>query len=163
MNEAIRDWIATVETTHYLIGSAAGPHPYPYLVRELQARDRRRRRGRSCSSATGRLPDAVVACVGGGSNAIGLFHPFRDDDVRTRRRRGRRRRRDAARARRSGSGRVSILHGSRSYVLADEHGQVKETHSISAGLDYPGVGPELSHLKDDRPRGVPAPRPTTTR
>jgi tryptophan synthase beta chain len=146
MNEAIRDWIATVETTHYMIGSAAGPHPYPYLVRELQAVIGEEARAQLLDRI-GRLPDAVVACVGGGSNAIGLFHPFRDDDVRIV---GVEAGGDGAElhAASLGGGRVSILHGSRSYVLADEHGQVKETHSISAGLDYPGVGPEHAHLKE---------------
>jgi tryptophan synthase beta subunit len=144
MNEAIRDWIASVETTHYLIGSAAGPHPYPYLVRELQAVIGREARSQMLSRA-GRLPDAVVACVGGGSNAIGLFHPFRDDPVRLV---GVEAGGDggALHAASIGGGRVSVLHGSRSYVLADEDGQVLETHSISAGLDYPGVGPEHAHL-----------------
>jgi tryptophan synthase beta chain len=146
MNEAIRDWIASVETTHYMIGSAAGPHPYPLLVRELQAviGDEARAQIRERS---GGLPDAVVACVGGGSNAIGLFHAFRDDPVRLV---GVEAAGDGAalHARSLGLGRVSILHGSRSYVLADEAGQVVETHSISAGLDYPGVGPEHALLKD---------------
>ncbi len=147
MNEAIRDWIATVETTHYMIGSAAGPHPYPLLVRELQAVIGVEARAQMLER-TGRLPDAIVACVGGGSNAIGLFHPFRDDaDVRIV---GVEAGGDGAalHARSLGLGRVSVLHGSRSYVLADEHGQVVETHSISAGLDYPGVGPEHALLKD---------------
>jgi tryptophan synthase beta chain len=147
MNEAIRDWIATVETTHYMIGSAAGPHPYPLLVRELQAVIGVEARAQILER-TGRLPDAIVACVGGGSNAIGLFHPFRDDaDVRIV---GVEAGGDGAalHARSLGLGRVSVLHGSRSYVLADEHGQVVETHSISAGLDYPGVGPEHALLKD---------------
>jgi len=146
MNEAIRDWIATVETTHYMIGSAAGPHPYPYLVRELQAVIGEEARAQLLDR-TGRLPDVVVACVGGGSNAIGLFHPFRDDDVRIV---GVEAGGDggALHAASLGGGRVSILHGSRSYVLTDDDGQVIETHSISAGLDYPGVGPEHAHLKD---------------
>jgi tryptophan synthase beta chain len=146
MNEAIRDWIASVETTHYMIGSAAGPHPYPLLVRELQAVIGDEARAQMLDR-TGRLPDAVVACVGGGSNAIGLFHAFRDDPVRLV---GVEAAGDGAalHARSLGLGRVSILHGSRSYVLADEAGQVVETHSISAGLDYPGVGPEHALLKD---------------
>jgi tryptophan synthase beta chain len=146
MNEAIREWIASVETTHYMIGSAAGPHPYPLLVRELQAVIGDEARAQVLERA-GRLPDAVVACVGGGSNAIGLFHPFRDDPVRLV---GVEAAGDGAalHARSLGLGRVSILHGSRSYVLADEAGQVVETHSISAGLDYPGVGPEHALLKD---------------
>jgi tryptophan synthase beta chain len=146
MNEAIRDWIATVETTHYMIGSAAGPHPYPLLVRELQAVIGQEAR-EQILERRGRLPDAVVACVGGGSNAIGLFHPFRHDDVRIV---GVEAGGDGAdlHAQSLGRGRVSVLHGSRSYVLADEYGQVVETHSISAGLDYPGVGPEHAMLKD---------------
>ena len=144
MNEAIRDWIANVESTHYLIGSAAGPHPYPTIVRELVAVIGREARAQMLDQA-GRLPDAAVACVGGGSNAIGLFHAFRDDDVQL----------VGAEAGGDGGdlhaaaitgGSVSVLHGSRSYVLCDEHGQVVESHSISAGLDYPGVGPEHAHL-----------------
>ena len=146
MNEAIRDWIANVETTHYLIGSAAGPHPYPTLVRELQAVIGREARAQMLAQA-GRLPDAVVACVGGGSNAIGTFHPFRDDPVRLI---GAEAGGDGAdlHAASIGGGRVSVLHGSRSFVLCDEHGQVSESHSISAGLDYPGVGPEHAQLAD---------------
>jgi tryptophan synthase beta chain len=146
MNEAIRDWITNVETTHYLIGSAAGPHPYPMLVRELQTVIGREAR-EQVLAAEGRLPDLVVACVGGGSNAIGLFHPFLDDE-------GVRLLGAEAGGDRHGTaatlseGRVSVLHGSKSYVLADADGQVLETHSISAGLDYPGVGPEHSWLKD---------------
>jgi tryptophan synthase beta subunit len=145
MNEAIRDWIGSVETTHYMIGSAAGPHPYPYLVRELQALIGLEAREQLLAK-TGRLPDAVVACVGGGSNAIGLFHAFRDDPSRIV---GVEAAGDGAdlHAQSLEKGRVSILHGSRSYVLADTNGQVVETHSISAGLDYPGVGPEHSFLK----------------
>jgi tryptophan synthase beta chain len=146
MNEAIRDWITNVETTHYLIGSAAGPHPYPMLVRDLQAVIGREARAQVLERE-GRLPDAVVACVGGGSNAIGLFHAFLPDagvqlwgaeaggD-------------EQGHAATLSRGRVSVLHGSRSYVLADEDGQVLQSHSISAGLDYPGVGPEHSYLKD---------------
>jgi tryptophan synthase beta chain len=146
MNEAIRDWITNVETTHYLIGSAAGPHPYPLLVRELQSVIGREAR-EQVLAAEGRLPDLVVACVGGGSNAIGLFHPFLDDpDVRLL---GAVAGGDASgTAATLSEGRVSVLHGSKSYVLADADGQVLETHSISAGLDYPGVGPEHSWLKD---------------
>jgi tryptophan synthase beta chain len=129
-----------------MIGSAAGPHPYPYLVRELQAVIGQEAR-RQMLARTGRLPDAVVACVGGGSNAIGLFHPFREDPVRLV---GVEAGGDGAarHARSLGGGRVSVLHGSRSYVLCDDDGQVQETHSISAGLDYPGVGPEHAHLKE---------------
>jgi tryptophan synthase beta chain len=146
MNEAIRDWIANVETTHYMIGSAAGPHPYPMLVRDLQAVI-----GRECRAQVlerdGRLPDLVVACVGGGSNAIGMFHAFVADP--TVQLLGAEAGGDAhGHAATLSRGRVSVLHGSRSYVLADGDGQVLATHSISAGLDYPGVGPEHSHLKD---------------
>jgi len=145
MNEAIRDWITNVETTHYLIGSAAGPHPYPMLVRDLQAVIGREARAQILERE-GRLPDAVVACVGGGSNAIGLFHPFLDDPVALwGAEAGGDEHGDAATL---SHGRVSVLHGSRSYVLADADGQVLESHSISAGLDYPGVGPEHSYLKD---------------
>jgi tryptophan synthase beta chain len=146
MNEAIRDWITNVETTHYLIGSAAGPHPYPALVRDLQSVIGREAREQMLERE-GRLPDLVVACVGGGSNAIGLFHPFVGDaDVRLL---GAEAGGDEhGTAATLSEGRVSVLHGSRSYVLADADGQVLETHSISAGLDYPGVGPEHSYLKD---------------
>ena len=146
MNEAIRDWITNVETTHYLIGSAAGPHPYPLLVRELQSVIGREAR-EQVLAAEGRLPDLVVACVGGGSNAIGLFHPFLDDaDVRLL---GAEAGGDqSGTAATLSEGRVSVLHGSKSYVLADADGQVLETHSISAGLDYPGVGPEHAWLKE---------------
>jgi tryptophan synthase beta chain len=146
MNEAIRDWIEHVETTHYLIGSAAGPHPYPTLVRELQAPIGREARAQVLERE-GRLPDAVVACVGGGSNAIGLFHAFRDDPVRLvgAEAGGDGAGHDAASI---GGGTVSVLHGSRSYVLCDDDGQVLPTHSISAGLDYPGVGPEHAFLAE---------------
>jgi tryptophan synthase beta chain len=146
MNEAIRDWITNVETTHYLIGSAAGPHPYPVIVRDLQSVIGREAREQMLERE-GRLPDLVVACVGGGSNAIGLFHPFvGDEGVRLL---GAEAGGDEhGTAATLSEGRVSVLHGSRSYVLADPDGQVLETHSISAGLDYPGVGPEHSYLKD---------------
>jgi tryptophan synthase beta subunit len=145
LNDAIRDWIANVEDTHYLIGTAAGPHPYPYLVRRLQAVIGEEARAQMLDRA-GRLPDAVVACVGGGSNAIGIFHPFRDDPAT--RLVGVEAGGDGGElhARSLGGGRVSILHGSRSFVLCDDDGQVVETHSISAGLDYPGVGPEHAAL-----------------
>jgi len=145
MNEAIRDWITNVQSTHYLIGSAAGPHPYPMLVRDLQAVIGHETRAQILERE-GRVPDALVACVGGGSNAIGLFHAFLDDpDVRML---GAEAGGDEhGHAATLSRGRVSILHGSRSYVLADEDGQVLESHSISAGLDYPGVGPEHSYLK----------------
>jgi tryptophan synthase beta chain len=140
-SEAIRDWIASVETTHYLIGSCVGPHPYPELVGELQAVIGLEAR-EQLLAAEGRLPDAAVACVGGGSNAIGLFAGFRDDpEVRLIGV-------EASGAASLGSGRPAVLHGARSSVLADEDGQVLDAESISAGLDYPGVGPEHAHLRD---------------
>ena len=149
INECIRDWVTNVETTHYLIGSVVGPHPYPQMVRDFQSVIGREAR-RQIIDAAGKLPDYAVACVGGGSNAIGLFHDFVDDPsvqlvgveagghgV------------DSGRhASTLVAGQVGVLHGSKSYLLQDEHGQVVETHSISAGLDYPGVGPEHSYLKD---------------
>ena len=148
-NEAIRDWVTNVETTFYVIGSVVGMHPYPMLVRDFQAVIGREARAQ-CLAQLGRLPDAVVACVGGGSNAIGIFHPFLEDQ-------------DVAligveaaghgidSGRHSATltaGREGVLHGSRSYLLQDEAGQVIEAHSISAGLDYPGVGPEHAYLKE---------------
>jgi tryptophan synthase beta chain len=140
-SEAIRDWITNVETTHYLIGSCVGPHPYPEIVRELQAVIGREARSQILE-AEGRLPDAVVACVGGGSNAIGLFAGFLDDrEVRLLGV-------EAAGAASLGTGRAGVLHGARSSLLADEDGQIADAHSISAGLDYPGVGPEHAHLRD---------------
>ena len=139
-SEAIRDWIANVETTHYLIGSCVGPHPYPQLVGELQSVIGREAREQMLA-AEKRLPDAVVACVGGGSNAIGIFAGFADDDVRLVGV-------EAAGAASLGTGRPAVLHGARSSVLADDDGQVLDAHSISAGLDYPGVGPEHAHLRD---------------
>ena len=139
-SEAIRDWITNVETTHYLIGSCVGPHPYPELVAELQSVIGRESR-EQVLAAEGRLPDAVVACVGGGSNAIGIFSAFIDDEVRLVGV-------EAAGAASLGTGRAAILHGARSSVLADDDGQVLDAHSISAGLDYPGVGPEHAHLRD---------------
>lgn len=138
---AIRDWIANVETTHYVIGSCVGPAPYPELVRELQAVIGREAR-EQLLDATGALPEAVVACVGGGSNAIGMFAGFVDDPgvrlIGV----------EAAGAASLGSGRTGVLHGSRSSILADEDGQIADAHSISAGLDYPGVGPEHAWLRD---------------
>jgi tryptophan synthase beta chain len=140
-SEAIRDWITNVETSYYLIGSCVGPHPYPAIVRELQSVIGREARSQVLDLA-GRLPDAVVACVGGGSNAIGLFAGFLDDvDVRLVGV-------EAEGAASLSSGRAAVLHGARSSVLADEDGQIEETHSISAGLDYPGVGPEHAFLRD---------------
>jgi len=149
MNEALRDWVTNVGTTHYCIGSAAGPHPYPELVARFQSVIGKEARAQMLER-TGRLPDAAVACVGGGSNAIGIFRGFVQ----------------AASVKLYGveaaghgvasghhaatltAGRVGVLHGSKSYVLCDDGGQIQEAHSISAGLDYPGVGPEHSHLKD---------------
>ncbi len=139
-SEAIRDWIGTVETTHYLIGSCVGPHPYPEIVRELQAVIGREARAQMLE-AEGRLPEVAVACVGGGSNAIGLFAGFLDDDVRLVGV-------EAGGAASLGSGRPAVLHGARSSVLADEDGQVLDAESISAGLDYPGSGPEHAFLRD---------------
>ncbi len=149
MNEAIRGWVTHVRDTYYLIGSAAGPHPYPWLVREFQSVIGREARAQILE-AEGRLPDYAVACVGGGSNAIGLFHPFVEDagvkfigveaageGVDTERH-----------AATLSKGRPGVLHGSKSYLLQDQFGQVQEAHSISAGLDYPGVGPEHSFYKD---------------
>jgi len=149
LNEAMRDWVANVERTFYIIGTVAGPHPYPMMVRDFQtvigveARDQ-------IQELAGRLPDAVLACVGGGSNAIGIFHPFIPDErvrligVEA-----------AGHGLESGkhaatlcAGRPGVLHGNRTYLLQDENGQIIETHSISAGLDYPGVGPEHAWLKE---------------
>jgi len=140
-SEAIRDWIANVESTHYLIGSCVGPAPYPEIVRELQAVIGREAREQFLS-AEGRLPEVAVACVGGGSNAIGLFAGFVEDaEVRLVGV-------EAAGAASLGTGRPGVLHGSRSSLLADDDGQVLDAHSISAGLDYPGVGPEHAFLRD---------------
>jgi tryptophan synthase beta chain len=152
INEAIRDWVTNVRTTHYLLGSALGPHPYPTMVRDFQSviGDEARRQ---IQEATGRLPDACVACVGGGSNAIGLFHAFRDDEnVRLigveAGGEGIASGKHAARFADPALGRMGILHGTRTYVMQHRDGQVAATHSISAGLDYPAVGPEHSHLRD---------------
>jgi tryptophan synthase beta chain len=149
MNEALRDWVTNVRTTHYVIGSAAGPHPYPTLVRDLQAVIGREARDQ-IQEAEGRLPDACVACVGGGSNSIGLFHAFVPDG------RVKLYGVEAAgeglttghHAATLSLGRVGVLHGARSFVLCDDEGQILPAHSISAGLDYPGVGPEHSYLKE---------------
>ena len=149
INEAIRDWVTNVDTTHYLIGSVVGPHPYPMIVRDFQALIGREARAQMLAAA-GRLPDYAIACVGGGSNAMGLFYEFIGDvgvklvGVEA-----------GGRGVESGehsstlvAGDVGVLHGSMSYLLQDEDGQIREAHSISAGLDYPGVGPEHSWLKD---------------
>jgi tryptophan synthase beta chain len=149
LNEAMRDWVTNIDNTFYIIGTVAGPHPYPAMVRDFQAVIGREAKIQ-CQEMTGRLPDALVACVGGGSNAIGLFHPFIDDasvkmfgveaageGVET--------------GRHSAplcAGRPGVLHGNRTYLMADDDGEIMETHSISAGLDYPGVGPEHAWLKD---------------
>ena len=149
MNEAMRHWVTHVDDTFYIIGTAAGPHPYPMLVRDFQSVIGREAR-EQCLAQNGRLPDALVACVGGGSNAIGLFHPFLDDEsvamygveagghgVET-----------GQHAAPLNDGSPGILHGNRTYLMQDDGGQIIETHSVSAGLDYPGVGPEHSWLKD---------------
>jgi tryptophan synthase beta chain len=140
-SEAIRDWITNIATTHYLIGSCVGPAPYPEIVRELQAVIGRESHGQFLA-AEGRLPEVVVACVGGGSNAIGMFAGFVEDE------RVRLLGVEAAQAASLGAGRAAVLHGARSSVLADEDGQIGDAHSISAGLDYPGVGPEHAWLRD---------------
>jgi len=149
MNEAMRDWVTNVDDTYYIIGTVAGPHPYPQMVRDFQSIIGREAR-EQCLIQAGRLPDALVACVGGGSNAIGLFHPFLEDSavamygveaggdgVETGRH-----------AAPLNDGIPGVLHGNRTYLMEDENGQIIETHSVSAGLDYPGVGPEHSWLKD---------------
>ncbi len=146
INEAIRDWVTNVRTTHYLLGSAVGPHPYPLLVRDFQAVIGHEARTQILE-AEGRLPTVALACVGGGSNAIGLFHAFVDDPVRLVGVEAAGEGLDGRHAAPLAAGEPGVLHGSRSYLLQDAHGQVTEAHSISAGLDYPGVGPEHSWLK----------------
>jgi len=155
INEAIRDWVTNVRTTHYLLGSALGPHPYPLMVREFQSVIGREARVQMLDPemGPGRPPDAIVACVGGGSNAIGIFHPFlADEDVRLigveAGGLGIASGQHAARFADSKRARVGVLHGTRSYVLQDEDGQIALTHSISAGLDYASVGPEHAFLRD---------------
>jgi tryptophan synthase beta chain len=144
-SEALRDWVATVETTHYILGSVVGPHPFPWIVRELQ----RVIGDETLAQLGGELPDLIVACVGGGSNAMGIFFPFLDKDVKL----------VGVEAGGYGietgkhgaslvAGTPGVLHGSHTYLLQDEEGQIREAHSISAGLDYPGVGPEHSYFKD---------------
>jgi len=148
INEALRDWSASFETTHYLLGTAAGPHPFPTMVREFQRVIGREARGQIIEQV-GRLPNAVVACVGGGSNAIGLFADFIEDDVRLIGVEAAGRGLDGAdHGATLLKGRPGILHGAETYLLQDEEGQVDDTWSVSAGLDYPAVGPEHSHLKD---------------
>ena len=149
LNEALRDWVTNVDNTFYIIGTVAGPHPYPLLVRDFQTVIGREAR-EQCISQTGRLPDALIACVGGGSNAIGLFHPFLEDEsvkiygveaagdgIETGRH-----------SAPLNAGSPGVLHGNRTYLMENQSGQIIETHSISAGLDYPGVGPEHAWLKD---------------
>jgi len=149
-NEAIRHWVTHVEETFYVIGSVVGPHPYPYIVREFQKIIGEETRSQILQML-GRLPDEVIACVGGGSNAIGMFYPFIQDDtvaLRGVEAAGHGVDTDKHAATLS-LGRPGVIHGSLTYLLQDEHGQVQEAHSISAGLDYPGVGPEHSYLKDN--------------
>lgn len=149
LNEAMRDWVTNVDNTFYIIGTVAGPHPYPQLVRDFQSVIGREARAQ-CLEATGRLPNALVACVGGGSNAIGLFHPFLDDETVAMY--GVEAGGDGLETGRHAAplndGVPGVLHGNRTYLMEDENGQIIETHSISAGLDYPGVGPEHAWLKD---------------
>jgi tryptophan synthase beta chain len=149
MNEALRDWVTNVHDTYYLIGTAAGMHPYPMMVRDLQAVIGREARAQILE-AEGRLPDAVVACVGGGSNAIGLFHPFLNDEgVRLIGVEAAGEGMETARhAAAINGGKPGVLHGNMTYLLQDDDGQITEAHSISAGLDYPGIGPEHSWLHD---------------
>jgi tryptophan synthase beta chain len=149
INEALRDWMATVEHTHYIIGSVVGPHPFPVMVRDFQSVIGRETR-EQCLAQTGRLPDVVVACVGGGSNSAGMFYPFiGDHDVElVGVEAGGRGTRLGEHAATLSQGQPGVLHGSFSYVLQDEDGQTAPVHSVSAGLDYPGVGPEHSHWKD---------------
>ncbi|MBW3660943.1 MAG: tryptophan synthase subunit beta, partial [Gemmatimonadetes bacterium] len=146
-NAAIRDWVTNVESTHYVIGSVVGPHPYPTLVRDLQSVIGREAREQAMEG-WGSLPDHVVACVGGGSNAIGAFHAFLRDPVALWGVEAAGEGLDARHAATLSRGRPGVLHGARSYLLQDDAGQILGAHSISAGLDYPGVGPEHSALKD---------------
>jgi tryptophan synthase beta chain len=149
INEAIRDWVSNVKNTYYLLGSVVGPHPYPMIVRDFQAIIGREARAQVLS-AYKRLPDYLVACVGGGSNSIGLFHAFYDDkDVKfIGVEAGGKGLETGKHAATLATGKVGVLHGTKSYLMEDVHGQIMETHSISAGLDYPGVGPEHSFYKD---------------
>jgi len=149
LNEAMRDWVSNIDDTYYIIGTVAGPHPYPQMVRDFQSIIGQEARKQSLDK-TGKLPDALVACIGGGSNAIGLFHPFLEDKnvaiygveaggkgIET-----------GLHSASLIAGKPGVLHGNCTYLLCDEYGQIKDTHSISAGLDYPGVGPEHAYLKD---------------
>ncbi|MCX7106895.1 MAG: tryptophan synthase subunit beta [Methylococcales bacterium] len=149
LNEALRDWVTNVDNTFYIIGTVAGPHPYPAMVRDFQSIIGREAK-EQCLEATGRLPDALVACVGGGSNAIGLFYPFIED--KSVKMYGVEAAGDGVATGRHSAplcaGRPGVLHGNRTYLMCDDDGEIIETHSISAGLDYPGVGPEHAWLKD---------------
>jgi tryptophan synthase beta chain len=151
INEALRDWITNVKTTYYVIGSVVGPHPYPMIVRDFQSVIGKEIK-QQCNEKFGGLPNAIVACVGGGSNAIGSFYPFIDDKevslygIEA----GGRGTKSGKHAATLVSGSIGILHGMKTYLLQDSTGQVSETHSVSAGLDYPGVGPEHSFLKEIR-------------
>ncbi len=149
MNEALRDWVTNVDNTFYIIGTVAGPHPYPMLVRDFQSVIGREARAQSLAM-TGKLPDALVACVGGGSNAIGLFHPFLSDNevVMYGVEAGGKGVETGEHAAPLSAGIPGVLHGNRTYLMQDENGQIMHTHSVSAGLDYPGVGPEHAWLKD---------------
>lgn len=148
MNEALRDWVANVDDTFYIIGTAAGPHPYPEMVRDFQSVIGREARAQMLERI-GRLPDMLVAAIGGGSNAIGLFHPFLDDkDVEMLGVEAAGHGLDKEHAASLSGGKPGILHGNKTYLLQDEDGQIDEAHSISAGLDYPGIGPEHSWLKE---------------
>jgi tryptophan synthase beta chain len=149
INEAMRDWMASVETTHYIIGSVVGPHPFPMIVRDFQSVIGREARAQ-CLETLGRLPDEVVACVGGGSNSAGMFHPFIEDQgvALTGVEAGGRGPKPGDHASTLSYGVKGVLHGSYSYVLQDDDGQTLDVHSVSAGLDYPGVGPEHSYWKD---------------
>jgi tryptophan synthase beta chain len=153
INEAMRDWASSYDTTHYMLGTVAGPHPFPTIVREFQRCIGREARAQILE-AEGRLPDAALACVGGGSNAIGLFYDMLDDDIDMYgvEPAGEGLHADGHHSEKHGltlgRGRPGILHGSHTFVLQDEHGQISESHSIAAGLDYPGVGPEHAHLQD---------------
>jgi tryptophan synthase beta chain len=149
INEAMRDWMASVRDTHYIIGSVVGPHPFPMMVRDFQSIIGREAR-QQCLAQTGRLPDEVIACVGGGSNSAGMFYPFVDDPTvqLTGVEAGGRGAAPGDHASTLSHGKPGILHGSYSYVLQDDDGQTSDVHSISAGLDYPGVGPEHSYWKD---------------
>ena len=149
INEALRDWVARPEETFYLLGTVCGPHPYPEMVRNFQSIIGREARTQ-CLELTGRLPDALVACVGGGSNAMGLFHEFiNDNDVQIIGVEAGGQGIDSGKhAARMASGQAGVLQGNRTYLMTDAHGQIIESHSVSAGLDYPGVGPEHSYLKD---------------